>query len=57
VDADTEANLAVRRESRVRLGQSGLRFHRTLHGVHCTAELGEDTVARRVCYAAPYAHQ
>jgi hypothetical protein len=41
----------------VHFGQSGLRFHRALKGVHSTPELGEDTVARRVCYAAPYAHQ
>ena len=37
----------------VRLGQSSLRLHRALHGVHGAPELRKDTVARRVRYAAP----
>ena len=35
------------------LGESGLRVHRTLHGVYRAPELGKDTVASRVRYAAP----
>ena len=35
------------------LGESGLRIHRALHGVHGASKFGKDTVARRVGYAAP----
>ena len=51
--ADTEANLAVRRESRVRLGQSILCLHGALHGVNDASELRKDTVASRIRYTAP----
>ena len=44
---------AIRCETGVRFGQSGLRLHRALHGVHGASELRKDTVARRVRYAAP----
>ena len=44
---------AIRWETGVRFGQSGLRLHRALHGVHSASELRKDTIARRVRYAAP----
>src|SRR5262249_44206523 len=53
VHSDTEANLAIRRESRVRLGQGILCLHGALDCVHSASELGKDTVAPRVGYAAP----
>jgi hypothetical protein len=30
-----------------------LRLYNTFHGLNCTSELGEDTIARRVRYTAP----
>jgi hypothetical protein len=53
VQADTEANLAVRLDRRVRLGQSSLRLHRALYGLNGASELRKDTIARRVRYTAP----
>jgi hypothetical protein len=34
-------------------GQGSLRLHRALNGVNGACELGKDTVARRIRYAAP----
>src|SRR5262249_14176583 len=53
VDTDAEEYAAIRCETEVRFGQSGLRLDRALHGVHSASELRKDTVARRVRYAAP----
>src|SRR5262245_34373370 len=53
MDADAEADAAIRCETGVRFGQSSLRLHGALHGIYGAPELGKDTVARRVGYAAP----
>jgi hypothetical protein len=53
VNPDAEIDAPVRRDTCVRLGQSRLCLHRTLHGIHCASELRKDTVARGVRYAAP----
>jgi hypothetical protein len=37
----------------VRFSKSSLRLHSALRGVHSASEFRKDTVARRVCYAAP----
>jgi hypothetical protein len=52
VNPDAEIDVLIRRETCVRLGQSSLRLHRTLHGFNRTPKFGKDTVARRVRYAA-----
>src|SRR5262249_43085488 len=52
VDANAEADAAIRCETGVRFGQSGLRLHRALHRVHRASELRKDTVACRVRNAA-----
>lgn len=51
--ADAEVDLLVGRDTCVRLSQSSLCRHRTLHGIHCACELCKDTAARRVRDAAP----
>jgi hypothetical protein len=53
VDTDAEEYAAIRCETGIRFGQSGLRIHRALHGIDRAPELRKDTVARRVRYAAP----
>src|SRR5262249_42004814 len=53
VDTYAEEYAAIRCETGVRSGQGGLRIHRALHRFHGASELGKDTVARRVRYAAP----
>jgi hypothetical protein len=37
----------------VRFSQSRLRLDRALHGIHRAPELRKNTVACRICYAAP----
>jgi hypothetical protein len=41
------------RNTCVCFGQSSLRLHSALHGINGTSELGKDTIASRVRYAAP----
>src|SRR5262245_13234809 len=53
MDTDAEADAAVRCDAFVSFGQGGLCPHRALHGIYSTAKLREDTIARRVRYAAP----
>jgi hypothetical protein len=52
VDTDAEVDVPACRETGVHFGEGSLRIHRTLHGVNCASELGKDTVARCVGYAA-----
>jgi len=35
----------VERNAHIRFGQCGLRFYGALNGIHCTPELGKNTVA------------
>jgi len=53
MDTDAEVYAAIRCETGVRFGQSGLRIHRALHGVHGAPKLRKDAIASRVRYAAP----
>jgi hypothetical protein len=53
VDTDAEEYAAISCEIEIRLGQSGLRLHRALRGIHSASELREDTIARFVRDAAP----
>jgi hypothetical protein len=53
VNPDAEIDVLVRQDTGVRLGQSALRLHRALHRLNRAPKLREDTIARRVGYAAP----
>jgi class 3 adenylate cyclase len=48
---NAEIDLLVGRDACIRRGQSGLCFHRALHGVNSAAKLCKDTIASRVRYA------
>jgi hypothetical protein len=48
VDADTEPHLLTGRSIRILLGYGILHHDSTLHGVHGTGEIGDETVASRV---------
>jgi hypothetical protein len=52
VNSNAEEYAAVGCKRRVCFGQGFLRFHRALHGFHGAPKFGEDTIARRVRYAA-----
>lgn len=53
VNSNPEIDALVGRDVCVRFGQGGLRVHRTLHRIHSTSKLRQDTVTSRVRYAAP----
>ena len=52
VDANAEVDALVWWQAGVCFGESSLRLHRALHGIHGAAELRKDTVACRVRDAA-----
>src|SRR5262249_30977247 len=53
VDTDAEEYAAIRCETGVRFGQSGLCLHRALHRVRRATKFSQNAIARRVRDASP----
>jgi hypothetical protein len=53
VDINAETDAPVNGEAGVRFSESTLRFHSSLYRVNSASKFGEDTIARRIRYAAP----
>jgi hypothetical protein len=53
VDTNAETDAPVNAEAGVRFSKSTLHFDSALHRVNSASKFGEDTIARRIRYAAP----